>query len=44
MIEDIIKKIIREATSTSTGSRGSYIAPLMPGLREFDDSQNQRLT
>jgi hypothetical protein len=44
MIEDIIKKIIREATSTSTGSRGSYIAPLMPGIREFDDSENKPFT
>ena len=44
MIENIIKKILNEATSTSTGSRGSYIAPLAPGIREFDDSQNQPFT
>jgi flagellar basal body rod protein FlgC len=44
MLDDIIKKIIREATSTSTGSRGSYIAPLMPGIREFGKDQNQPFT
>jgi hypothetical protein len=35
MIEDVIKKVLREATSTSTGSRGSYVAPLLPGERYF---------
>lgn len=35
MIEYIVKKILKEATSTSTGSRGSYIAPLLPGERFF---------
>jgi hypothetical protein len=35
MIDYIIKKILKEATSTSTGSRGSYIAPLIPGERYF---------
>ena len=34
MIESIIKKVLKEATSTS-GSRGSYIAPLLPGERYF---------
>jgi len=29
------KKQISEATSNSSGSRGSYIAPLQPGLRPF---------
>ena len=29
------KKHISEATSNSSGSRGSYIAPLQPGLRPF---------
>ena len=29
------KKHISEATSSSSGSRGSYIAPLQPGLRPF---------
>jgi hypothetical protein len=36
MIEDIIKKVLNEVTSTSTGSRGSYIAPLLPGERYFE--------
>ena len=34
MIERIIKKVLKEATSTS-GSRGSYVAPLLPGERYF---------
>jgi hypothetical protein len=34
------KKIqIKEATSDSTGSRGSYIAPLQPGERIFKKSE-----
>ena len=44
MIEDIIKKILNEATSTSTGSRGSYIAPMSPGIRVFKDIDNQPYT
>lgn len=37
MITDsLIKKILREAT-TDSGSRGSYIAPLQPGLRDFQN-------
>ena len=44
MIDDIIKKILNEATSTSTGSRGSYIAPLEPGIRKFKDIDNQPFT
>ena len=35
MIDNIIIKVLKEATSTSTGSRGDYIAPLMPGERYF---------
>lgn len=39
MIQDsLIKKILREAT-TDSGSRGSYLAPLRPGLRIFDKTQ-----
>ena len=34
MIEDIINKVLKEATSSS-GSRGSYVAPLLPGERYF---------
>ena len=34
------KKIqIKEATSDSSGGRGSYIAPLQPGIRKFKKSQ-----
>jgi len=33
-IKDIVNKIIKEASSES-GSRGSYIAPLQPGFRNF---------
>jgi hypothetical protein len=33
-LNQIIKKVLSEATSTS-GSRGSYIAPLLPGERYF---------
>ena len=35
-INKIIKKVLSEATSDSTGSRGSYSPPLQPGMREFD--------
>jgi len=34
MIERIIKKVLKEATSTGS-SRGSYVAPLLPGERYF---------
>ena len=44
MIDDIIKKVLREATSTSIGARGSYIAPISFGIREFEDSSNQPFT
>lgn len=32
------KKQISEATSDSSGGRGSYVAPLQPGIRDFSDS------
>ena len=31
-IRDIIRDVLKEATSTSTGSRGSYIAPISFGI------------
>jgi hypothetical protein len=34
-----IKEILREATSTS-GSRGSYLGPLVRGIRKFKNSEN----
>jgi hypothetical protein len=44
MLNDIIKKVLREATSDSGGSRGSYIAPLMPGIRKFKNSEMDPFT
>jgi hypothetical protein len=44
MLDDIIKKVLQEATGTSTGSRGSYVAPLTYGLRRFKDIDNQPFT
>jgi len=32
----IINRILKEATSTAGGSRGSYVPPLQPGLKPFD--------
>ena len=44
MIDDIIRRAIREATSTSGSGRGSYIAPLTNGIRKFKDIDNQPFT
>ena len=44
IIEDLIKKILQEATSDSTGGRGSYVSPLLPGYREFEKHQNAPFT
>jgi len=44
MIDDIIRRVIREATTTSTNGRGSYIAPLTNGIRVFKDVDNQPFT
>ena len=38
-LSKIIKKVIRETTSDSRGSRGSYVTPLLPGYREFEKNQ-----
>jgi hypothetical protein len=35
-INRLINKILTEATSTSSGSRGSFIPPLQPGLKPFE--------
>ena len=35
MMKDTIRKIINEATSTSTDARGSFVPPLQPGIRYF---------
>lgn len=34
-LDRLIKRILKEATSDSSGGRGSYIAPLQPGIRKF---------
>ena len=43
MIDKIVKKlkqeILKEATSDSSGARGSFVVPLRPGKRIFDKSQ-----
>jgi len=38
MLRDIIKKVLNEATSDG-GGRGSYIAPLQPGIRIFKNNE-----
>jgi hypothetical protein len=43
-IREIIKKVLQEATSMSTGSGGVYIAPLSLGIRKFKDNINQPYT
>ena len=43
-LNQIIKKVLSEATSDSGGSRGSYIAPLQLGIRKFKNSQNGPFT
>ena len=35
MLNQIISKVIREATSDGGGGRGAYIPPMQPGLRAF---------
>jgi hypothetical protein len=44
MLNDIIKKVLREATSDSGGSRGSYVGPLSLGIRKFKDSNTAPFT
>ena len=43
-LNQIIKKVLSEATSDSGGSRGSYIAPMQLGIRKFKNSQNGPFT
>ena len=38
ILNKIIKRVIKEATSDASGSRGSYIPPMQPGLRPFEKS------
>ena len=37
-LNKIISKVIKEATSDATGSRGSYVPPMQPGLRPWKKS------
>ena len=39
IVDKLIKKILQEATTDSTGARGSYAPPLQPGMREFDKTK-----
>lgn len=43
-LERIIRKVIKEATGDMTGSRGSYVSPLQPGLRPFSGESLQPFT
>jgi len=38
-LDYIINKVLREATGTSGGGRGSYVLPVQPGVKLFDKSQ-----
>ena len=44
MLNQLIKKILLEATSDSSGGRGSYVSPLQPGVREFSKESLQPFT
>lgn len=37
-LNKIIKRVIKEATGDGGGGRGSYVAPMQPGLRPFEKS------
>ena len=41
MLNQIITKVIKEATSDGGGARGSYIPPMQPGLRPFSGESLQ---
>lgn len=43
-LNKIIKKVVSEATGDTTGSRGSYIPPIQPGLRPFSGESLQPFT
>lgn len=44
ILNKIIKRVIKEATSDASGSRGSYIPPMQPGLRPFEKSSLEPFT
>jgi hypothetical protein len=43
-INQIIKNVLKEATGDSSGGRGSYIAPVQPGLRPWSGESLQPFT
>lgn len=43
-LDKIIKKVVQEGTADMTGSRGSYIPPIQPGLRPFSGESLQPFT
>jgi hypothetical protein len=43
-LDYIIKKLIKEATGDMSGSRGSYMPPIQPGLRPFSGESLQPFT
>jgi outer membrane protein OmpA-like peptidoglycan-associated protein len=44
MLNQLIKKVLLEATSDSNGGRGSYVSPLQPGIRKFSKESLQPFT
>jgi hypothetical protein len=44
MLNQLIKKVLLEATSDSSGGRGSYLSPLQPGVRKFSEESLQPFT
>jgi len=44
MLNQLIKKVLLEATSDSSGGRGSYVSPMQPGVREFSKESLQPFT
>jgi hypothetical protein len=42
--QNLIKKILREATSDGGSSRGSYVGPLQPGIRLFKKNEMSPFT
>ena len=44
MLNQLIKKVLLEATSDSSGGRGSYVSPMQPGIREFSKESLQPFT
>jgi outer membrane protein OmpA-like peptidoglycan-associated protein len=44
MLNQLIKKVLLEATSDSSGGRGAYVSPLQPGVRKFSKKSLQPFT